>query len=235
MSIDWTKHPSFEEIINDKEFQSAFSKMHTESYINDEKTLFIKLKKELNLLNELINRLKATGIDLTLSNWYKDLDEIYIPEAIQHFNKVFDETRNIDIITEDKLWMRKNSDSLFSTIEKFTKFIVLEIFGKKCKKWNDAIIKLDDIKTIQSIKNVAPNNEDELNKILNYVCFTLDSWRQLYNSNKHDINKEKNNIVENQQEKSMIVCANDVLDFIHEFVHIINLLLPFLLIIKTKK
>lgn len=77
-----------------------------------------------------------------------------------------------------------------ANVEKFTKFIVLEIFGKKPKDWNDAIENLNNIKMANIIKSKFDNSQ-ELNKTIDYVVFTLHQWRMLYNSNKHDITKKK--------------------------------------------
>lgn len=91
---------------------------------------------------------------------------------------------------EDEIWFRESFDAFFSNVEKFTKFIVLEIFGKKHKKWDDAIKNLNNIKTVNIIKQKF-GNDQILNNCIDYVVSRLDSWRMLYNLNKHDITKEK--------------------------------------------
>lgn len=234
MAIDWTKPPSFEEIINDKEIQSALSKKYTECYIKDEINLFTNLNHKLNMLDPLIERLKTIGVDLNSYPWYKDLCDIYIPKATQHFNKVIDKSNKCDIVKEDETWFRESSDAFFSNVEKFTKFIVLEIFGKKPKDWNDAIENLNNIKMDNIIKSKF-GNDQKLNKIIDYVVFTLHQWRMLYNANKHDTTKEKNSVLEKQKESTIIFNGNDILDLTHEFVNIIYLLLPFVFLIKSTK
>lgn len=233
MSINWTKKPSFEEIMNDKETQNHFSKMIAECYKKDEIELFKKLNKEWNELGQIIKHLKTISVDLSSYPWYRDLCNIYIPKATQHFNEVVNRTNKIDITKEDEIWMHESSDAFFSNVEKFTKFIVLEIFNKKVKNWNDAIMMLNNIKNIQLIKSKL-GNEQELNKIIDYVVCTLHQWRMLYNSNKHDITKEKNNVLEKQKESTVVIFGNDVLDLVYEFTHIIWLLLPIVFLIKTK-
>ena len=93
---------------------------------------------------------------------------------------------------------------------------------------------MNNIKTVNVIKQKF-GNDQILNNCIDYIVSRLDSWRMLYNLNKYDINKEKYSVLEKQEESTIIICGNDVLDLTHEFVHIIYLVFLFLWIIKTNK
>ncbi|MEG1821123.1 MAG: hypothetical protein RR201_02645 [Malacoplasma sp.] len=168
-------------------------------------------------------------IDISSKPWYKNIVEIYIPQAIEFYKKCKDDKFNIDEYNDK--WMRGSFKSFISEIEKFNKFIIKTIFdivpNNFCGAINDLKKIIKDYKHL-FVACVGTQNawEEEINQII----VVLDNWRNVQNKNKHEHEHLDNSYYSNS--KTAFIIDVDVLQYISDSIYqIINPLLLTLIII----
>lgn len=191
--------------------------LENEEYLNN-------LKEGLNQINQISKKLYVFNINIANSPWYKNLIELYVPQAISFYCSC--QTEDFYVKEKNDIWMRSSYKSFLSEVEKFIKFIIKCILNYDAKSFNVAINDLNKI-----VLNYGKYLNNLYKEQIELIQSNLHIWRKNYNENKHDIDKLDDNFyIENG---ICVIIGDDVLEYVSNFIYeIICPLLNILLIIK---
>lgn len=191
-------------------------------YLIENENLIDAIKRGLTELLNIGNGLLLFGIDIFTKPWYRNIMEIYVPQAFELY-KISLEKPTEDIRKYNDIWMRSSFKSFLSEIEKFIKFTTSILLNSKPETFFSEINKLRTV--AQKYKHVFGAKADSFEDYIDDVIRNLNYWRQTYNSNKHEYeNLDSNHFI---KERKMIVIDKDVLSYIHVAICII--LVPMLI------
>ena len=194
-----------------------------QNYLKDNEFGYENLNYSLKALDSLKEDLIKLKINIEEKPWYKNILEIHVRNAIEFYNNC--KKYDFDYEKENDKWIRNDFKSFMSEVEKFTKFIVKRILKiNKNISFNDSINKLDDI-----IKKYKHYFNAEWTQDIKLFKWNLNIWRQKYNENKHDEEKEENNVL--IKKRTAFILDKDVLFYTSTFLFYMIPLLVTLMVI----
>ena len=194
-----------------------------QNYLKDNEFGYENLNYSLKALDSLKEDLIKLKINIEEKPWYKNILEIHVRNAIEFYNNC--KKYDFDYEKENDKWIRNDFKSFMSEVEKFTKFIVKRILKiNKNISFNDSINKLDDI-----IKKYKHYFNAEWTQDIKLIKWNLNIWRQKYNENKHDEEKEENNVL--IKKRTAFILDKDVLFYTSTFLFYMIPLLVTLMVI----
>ena len=194
-----------------------------QNYFKDNEFGYKNLNYSLKALDSLKEDLIKLKINIEEKPWYKNILEIHVRNAIEFYNNC--KKYDFDYKKENDEWIRNHFKSFMSEVEKFTKFIVKRILKiNKNISFNDSINKLDDI--INKYKNCF---NKQWTQDIKLIQWNLNIWRQKYNENKHDEEKEDNNVF--IKKTTAFILDTDVLFYTSTFLSYMIPLLVTLMVI----
>lgn len=192
-----------------------------------------RLNKGLQHLESLFKELMKFEIDIKSKPWYKNIVEIYIPEAY----KFYDNCKNTDFNIENynNKWIRKDFKSFISELEKFIIF-----FSKiyQNKETSESFFReTNNIKNklIVDFKCLFEPNDDLWERDMINIHDQLHNWRNIQNKNKHEDEHLDSNYYIDKNKMSLTATGNDVLEYVSDSIwYIIKPLLSTLIVILKK-